>query len=88
MAGSTPASLSAEGPAPVGAAPSRPAQPISARPATTPGNPQGEKLRVDSQNWLSIGLSSTKSRVPFCTWLTILLRLGWSTQLVKPSSSV
>ncbi len=29
MAGSTPASLSAEGPAPIGAAPSRPAQPVS-----------------------------------------------------------
>ena len=64
------------------------AQMISPAPAARPGSPQGEKLRVEIQNWLSIGFRSTKSRVPVCTWFTILLRLGCSTALVNPSSRV
>ena len=61
---------------------------ISTRPTATPGSPQGEKLRSDSQNWLSTGLSSTKSRVPFCTWVTRAPRFGCSSVLVSPSSRV
>ena len=83
---STATCATASGP---GLAPARSAATaISTKPITTPGNPQGEKVRAESQNWLSIGLSNTKSKVPVRTWVTIVLKLGCSTVLVRPSSRV
>ena len=64
------------------------AQIIRPRPVAISGRPISEIRLVESQNWLSIGFNSTKSRVPCCTWPTIVLRLGRSQVLVIPSSRV
>jgi hypothetical protein len=45
-------------------------------------------VRSDSQNWLSIGLSSTKSRVPSRTWVTIAPRFGRNQVVAMPSNTV
>ena len=43
---------------------------------------------IDSQFWLSIGLSRTKSRVPSRTWVTIAPRFGRNQVVAKPSKTV
>ena len=60
----------------------------SATPRPISGSPAGESVRIDSQNWLSIGLSSTKSRVPSRTWVTIAPRFGRNQVVAMPSNTV
>ena len=61
---------------------------ISIIPSKKDGTPHGEIVLIESQNCVSTGFKRIKSRVPFCTCLTILLRLGARKEFVNPSSSI
>src|SRR5690606_33299471 len=81
--------LTARATNPAGEAPaSRAPQMMSAPPSSASGIPHGERRRALSQNWVSTGLSSTKSRVPSRTCSTRRLRLGCKKDCEIPESTV
>jgi len=84
MAGSTPASLSVEGPAPIGAAPSRPEQPV------TPAQEAWRRFRKHKLAVVSIGILATLVLVivlgPFL-WPLPINEIDFTAKLESPSAA-